>query len=333
MTLVVGPTQLSQTAYIRSLYPQASVTEVGPKGLEFGIVELSPDDLVRRAGLTMAESEADSAALPTVADPFTSLPALPGARRTRVWKGGLYWPTSRPVRVTVQAGPETEVRIGDIPVLPPNGSRHVDLAVELPRGWVPMVVREPTDVEHRLTIQLHDHGQTLEMSRWQLRPESERQGLDATYERDGAVILRVTDPQLNSVTDERIFPEPNAPPVHIPFVATWRGALQVTDAGRYEFEAVATGPASVSLDGQPLLNIASVTGFEPAVTYSTRQLAAGDHPIVARWDCTRCSNPWRRVFQLYWKPPGGERELVPPSHFVPERPETVSPSTADPAKS
>jgi hypothetical protein len=331
LALVLGPTQVSLADYVRSLYPHTRVTDVvREEGLAYRLLELDPDDLVARAGLSRVEGDPGHTA-PTVADPFQSIAPDIGSDQQRHWSGRVYWPTDQPVTLAVQTSGPATIEVGGVPVGRADGPRRVDVPLQLSRGWQPIVIDEPMVVAHSLALTINDRGRLRDLSRWDLRPEAGPEGLAATYERDGTPLLHSIDSQLNVVSDERLFQPPNPLPARMPFAVTWRGSLRITDPGTYRFEVHATGPFVLRLDGAAVLERKRPPSMEPAVAYADRVLSAGTHPIDVRWDCTQCSNPWRRVFQLYWKPPGGQRELVPPTHFVPEAAAPQNRSPGEPA--
>jgi len=315
--LVLGPSQLLLEEYIRTLYPDAHTIEGGPQRREFRIVEIPVADIERRAGLTLVENDEGVEPVPRVADPFEPRAARAGQRQRRLWTGSVYWPTDRPVTLSVRTSEGAAVHIADTPVVQPDGPHAVEARLQHPRGWLSIRIEEPGDAEHALRIDLKDdRGETISISRWDVRPEGAREGVAAVYERDGNLILRTTDPQLNSTADERVFHELNPLPVKMPFRVSWQSYLRIEQSGVYDFELHATGPASVILDGQAVAEVAHGSGVEAVVARGRRQLDAGDHRFTAHWDCTQCSNSWRRVLQFYWKPPGGNRQLVPPTAFV-----------------
>ena len=142
------------------------------------------------------------------------------------------------------------------------------------------------------------------------------------YERDGRPVLRAIDPQLNAFAfcEEPVFEGDNAPMVHLPFSASWSGALRITIPGTYGFEVRGTGTYSVNLDDGKLFNAppASAVMDQPErAAHAERNLSTGLHRLEAHWTCSLPPSGRGRLFQLYWTPPGGERELIPPSSFVP----------------
>jgi hypothetical protein len=104
--------------------------------------------------------------------------------------------------------------------------------------------------------------------------------------------------------------------VRMPFAVSWTGALRITQAGTYQFEARGSGPYTVWLDHAELLAAHEVIPDEPAITNTTRDLAEGLHPFSAHWDSSKPAHTFRRLFQVFWIPPGGARELIPPANFV-----------------
>jgi 4-amino-4-deoxy-L-arabinose transferase-like glycosyltransferase len=317
--LVLGPTQLLQTRYVQALYPHVRLTDVSRRQLAFRICELTPEDVIARTGLALTGGDGDDAA-PRVADPFDSeTPYSPATQRLK-WEGRIYWPTDRPARLDVQADMPVAMQVAELAVMAPDGPRSVRRTLELPRGWNAFVLEEEVSERRALAMSIEYGGTTHPLTRWDLRPDATVEGLLAVYERDGRVIMRTIDPQLNSFADERLFPPPNEQPIQMPFSVSWRGALRAPRAGAYVFEVQGSGPFSVHLDGKLLVDSPLGASAQRRIASATRTLTAGEHPLAVRWDCTRCSDRWRRVFQVYWTPPGGQKELIPPPAFSPLAP-------------
>ena len=59
---------------------------------------------------------------------------------------------------------------------------------------------------------------------------------------------------------------------------------------------------------------------QPAEEKAERTLSAGLHPIEVTFASPKLSQTTRRIFQLFWTPPGGERALIPPTNLVPMEP-------------
>ena len=90
-----------------------------------------------------------------------------------------------------------------------------------------------------------------------------------------------------------------------------------TPPDSYRFEAIGSGPYTVRLDGKPLFSMSPEAPEQPARSIAERSLDPGLHPIEADFDSTRRAHTSRRVLQLFWTPPGGQQELIPPGNFVP----------------
>lgn len=311
LAVVLGPTQLSLEAYVRSLYPAAAAADVvrgDNHTLLFRTVEIPPDAVRSRTGLRRAAGTGDA-----VGDPFgaDAVADDPPAR----WSGQVYWPRAGEARVEIES--ERPVRIdagGEIIALPAAGTREA--TVDLPRGWLPVTIDERDGGPRRLRIRVRDGKETFELTRWDLRPDAVWNGLRALYENDDGLAARTIEPQVNLFAVET-FLSPAALPIRAPFRVAMRGALLIDYPGAYTLELSASGPHRLQLDGETLVDVADVVPEEPRITSVRRELAAGRHPISVHYDCTRLAHTTRRVLQLHWTPPGQPRALIPPTHFVP----------------
>ena len=87
--------------------------------------------------------------------------------------------------------------------------------------------------------------------------------------------------------------------------------------GEYRFDAVGSGPFRALIDGQPLFAVDDVVPEQPAEKSATRTLTPGLHPIEVTFESPKLAQTTRRIFQLSWTPPGGQRQLIPPTNLVP----------------
>ena len=325
LVIVLGPSQTTLTRYIRDLYPHTEIADAMYRTdhLMFRMLRMQPADLTRRTGLRRTvyddQGKVVSSAL---VDPFDA-----GAESLAghvLWTGSIYWPTDEPVTLRIRVGvvqPDTRiaVRIADNvewqftlgPRLHPDGRSGAvaDVPVTLARGWQP--VRIEARGMQGLSIAIPSSGRAL--TRWNVRPEDTPEGLAVVYQRGGDIIARAVDTQLNAFAVDGFYPPPH---VSMPFAATWEGALRIGTPGTYGFEALGSGPYSVKLDGQLLLQATDVVPEDPRLTQASRFLDAGLHPLVAYWDSTKPAHTTRRIFQVFWTPPNGERQLIPPSAFL-----------------
>jgi hypothetical protein len=130
-------------------------------------------------------------------------------------------------------------------------------------------------------------------------------------------VLRTIDAQINAYAVEELLHAPYDVPVRMPFTMTWSGSVDVDVPGAYQFEAAFSGPTLVTLDGEPILQETVKIPEEPRTARAVRQLDKGSHTLFALWDSTRRAHTTRRIFQLFWQPPNGMRELIPPPRLHP----------------
>ncbi len=319
LAVVLGPTQTTLTEYARTLYPDLEVTDVinnRSQQTMFRALLLTPEQVQRRAGLELtAYSRNGAASSPRVADPFSPEPETGAGAERLLWTGSLYWPSTRPITLTVETTVPTRLRLAGMTIMEPDGRQSVERSVQLPRGWHPLVIDERLDGPRQLSMGMRD-GKGWPLTRWDFRPESTSEGLQATYRRDGELLAQVIDPQLNAFAVEDRFHGPELPIVRMPFTASWRSALRIDTPGSYQLEAIGSGPYSVRLDDQPLFDVTEVVPEVPVTSRTTRALSIGLHTVAVEWDSTRPAHTTRRLFQLFWTPPGGKRELIPPTNFA-----------------
>jgi hypothetical protein len=321
VALVLGPTQMTLSNEVRALYPGAQVSDVtGVPGADtlFRAVVLTPDEVRARTGLALAVQRRDGAASPDVtADPFDEHVATPADAERLQWSGSVYWPADRPLPVTVNAAQATTLTFGDGVVIRADGAQPATTTITMPRGWQPVHIEETAAPQRRLAIALGEAGTSRGLTRWDFRPQVAREGLTATYVRGDGSTLHAVDPQLDAFAVEDRFPPDSELLVRMPFTAAWRGALRIDQPGAYDFEATGSGPFEVRLDGNPLFAAKPEAPEQPVVAQGRRTLAAGLHPIEVDFDSTKAANTTRRLFQLFWTPPGGTKQLIPPANFVP----------------
>jgi len=137
----------------------------------------------------------------------------------------------------------------------------------------------------------------------------------AVYQRDDKFLLRQIEPQLDAYAVEDLFSKPNDVTVRMPFSVRWTGVLETVRPGRYEFEAIGSGPYRIQLGGETLFEQHPNVPEEPRSVARSAMLPVGAHPLEVVWDSTKRAHTSRRIFQLYWTPPDGTRELIPPSSF------------------
>ena len=320
LTLVLGPTQSTLVGYVRALYPDATFDQHIVEGqAQYTTVRLTPEQVERQTGLALTAQRAnDGASAVARADPFAERIDAPPDATALVWTGSVYWPSDRPTPVTLDAGQPTTVRFGDASPIISDGTKPLVTTLTMPRGWQPVRIEERATAQRRLAIQLTPNGRIQRLTHWNMRPSSPREGLAAFYLRaDDQSSASAIDPQINAYATEDCLAPDGELLMRMPFTATWRGALRVDTAGLYRFEAIGSGPYTVQLDGKPLFSMTPEAPEQPARATADRQLDPGLHPIEAEFDSTKRAHNSRRLLQLFWTPPGGEQQLIPPGNFVP----------------
>lgn len=329
--VIFGPTQLTQVSYLRSLYPNAQIRQIGQDRHRLAVAEVPMPDLLAMSGLRLRRLTPQGAVDLGVVDPFAprehacdfpsakaSSPQAPTPSPcTLEWSGSIYWPYSTDVGMHLQGDGIEEVVLAGV-VLPLQEGLSV-ARVRLPRGWQPISIRQTVHELRPWSLLWRSGGELMTARRGDFMPDANRHGLSATYDRDGRRLDEVVDSQLNYVVDERFFELSPLLRLRLPFDVRWRGKLRVDKPGKYEFELQAAGDANVHLDQRPLIDVVDLPQDRVATRTVERALDAGLHDISATWKA-RAPYPGTPIaaFQLYWTPPGGDKQLIPPTNFVPE---------------
>jgi len=318
--VILGPTQINQLDFIGRLYPGAEVRRLGDGERVAVAVALTPADIERASGLRLRRIAATGVVDLGVADPVSSLPAgaCPASGAcTLEWSGRIYWPGADAMGLRVVADGLEEVWLaGEALPTTPGGSMIAD-GVVLPLGWHPFRLRQLG--QGTPSMALRRGSNVIPLSRGDFSPDERQHGLLATYSREGQVVGRSIDPQLNYAVDERLFRSPTNPRFRMPFQARWEGALRIEEAGVYRFELETNSRAGIELDESLLVDLSETAPDKRVVKLAaSRHLEPGDHPIIAEWEAGPAFAPYpRAIFQLSWIPPDGELQLIPPSAFVP----------------
>jgi 4-amino-4-deoxy-L-arabinose transferase-like glycosyltransferase/sugar lactone lactonase YvrE len=92
--------------------------------------------------------------------------------------------------------------------------------------------------------------------------------------------------------------------------ARWRGTLVAPQAGIYTFETYANGQTAVYIDDHLVVNNPTNSGTASNVSGQI-ELTPGPHHIEVGYTWTGGTG----YLELYWTPPGGERQLIGPQAF------------------
>jgi 4-amino-4-deoxy-L-arabinose transferase-like glycosyltransferase len=93
--------------------------------------------------------------------------------------------------------------------------------------------------------------------------------------------------------------------------AVWRGKLIARTSGTYTFDPRTDGSYSIWVDGRLIGTNAAVQSTTALRLPSTR-LARGAHRFEVRFLAAHDN----QAFELFWRPPGGSEEILPPSALI-----------------
>jgi sugar lactone lactonase YvrE len=136
-------------------------------------------------------------------------------------------------------------------------------------------------------------------------PPVTNNGLLGSYYRGlewaGEPALEQIDPSLGLYFHITLLPRP--------YTVEWMGKLEAPLAGNYAFGLESIDDSWLYIDGQPVVETHVPNQYREGQT----SLTAGWHDINVRYvDRTSHSH-----INLYWRPPGGAQEIVPPERFFP----------------
>lgn len=195
------------------------------------------------------------------------------------------------------------LNVNGVSVAGPGQEVAVPLAGGSQRIQVLAPVAEPTRIEVRWAPPGASALQSIP-SEHLFREQRAAVGLLALY-RSG------TDPSVGADllrVERHLQRQANQPALPRPYVVDWLGTVDAPKSGTYRFRIDANGPASLWLDGQPVL-LGAPPGSDPVSVV----LPDGDHRIQVR--LVDVEGPTR--FDLFWAPPGEDFGAIPTSRFEP----------------
>jgi hypothetical protein len=99
------------------------------------------------------------------------------------------------------------------------------------------------------------------------------------------------------------------PPLPMPYTAEWEGSILIPESGTYVFALQSIDESTLYLDGEEVAASARRGEYGQA----TLDLQAGDHDLLVRY----AARTDHMYLNLYWTPPGGTREIIPPEVLFP----------------
>jgi hypothetical protein len=89
------------------------------------------------------------------------------------------------------------------------------------------------------------------------------------------------------------------------FTADWSANLRIERPGEYGFEMVTSGPTTLFVDDQKVIETSAVD--QESRSEGTGTLSQGDHRVMIR----SLKKGYFSTFGLVWEPPSGERSVIP----------------------
>ncbi len=89
------------------------------------------------------------------------------------------------------------------------------------------------------------------------------------------------------------------------FTADWSANLRIEQPGEYGFEMVTSGPTTLFVDDQKVIETSAVD--QESRSEGTGILSQGDHRVMIR----SLKKGYFSTFSLVWRPPSGERSVIP----------------------
>jgi len=101
------------------------------------------------------------------------------------------------------------------------------------------------------------------------------------------------------------------PPLPMPYTVEWEGSILIPQSGKYVFAIQSTDESALYIDGQEVVASPRRSEYDQV----TLGLRAGRHDLRVRY----AARTDHMYLNLYWTPPGGTREILPPQVLLPPR--------------
>lgn len=235
------------------------------------------------------------------------------------WNSVLYVPAYGDYRLRLEGSGDVELRLDGERVLTGPGVAVLPLAV----GNHSLVVTERVpDSEGRTRLSWTPPGGTESvLGSENLYAQVESRGLLGTYypsgypEASGA--FQRIDPMVFFFFHRR--------PFSGEFSVVWEGLLEVVGDGTYGFKLDSSGPATITIDGEPLLDnpgIPEGSSASQVAARGSRRLSAGLHPITITFR-HKYGSP---QIYLHWSPPYANPGPLPWDLLRPAPPAPIAPT-------
>jgi len=99
------------------------------------------------------------------------------------------------------------------------------------------------------------------------------------------------------------------PPLPMPYTVEWEGSILIREGGKYLFAIQSTDESALYIDGEEVVASPRRSEYDQA----TVSLRAGRYDLRVRY----AARTDHMYLNLYWTPPGGTREILPPQVLFP----------------
>ena len=309
---------------IETFYPQQEYSRLdfgqGPRQPLIYTIELDREDIDRSQGLTARFTPlGTSAQTPEdVRVPWIDLDwgegiAPPYAAE---WRGTLYVPKFGSYRLILEGSSEAQLYLDGSPILEAPGEALLPLAL----GSHTLLVKEEVSEASGRTRVLWEppQGQPSVIGQENLYIQGQAHGLLGSYLPPGFPSASGSFQQI----DPMIFFFIHHRPFSGEFSIRWEGELEIRREGKYGFKLDSSGPATMSIDGQLLVDNPGISAGSP-VRHETGRgevtLDQGLHPVKLTFQ-HKYGSP---QIYLHWSPPNESPGPLPSDRLYPASPRPV----------
>lgn len=231
------------------------------------------------------------------------------------WKTTLTAPSQGTYVFKLDAPPQSQLRLDEMPLLRGGEQKSIDLA----QGTHALSLTVEMNAPHNVRLYWQPPGAALSPipSNVMFVPPVQNRGLLGRYYRgpdwSGSPVLEQIDPVISTYF--------HLLPLSQPFTVDWSGKIDIPATGIYRFGTQSIDASWLYVDNQ--LVVDNSHGLDQYVEGAVN-LTDGLHDITIRF-LDRSSHTFIRV---YWQPPGGQRGLLPGDRLFP--PQAAYPERAGP---
>lgn len=310
------PDQQHYLPYLHDLYPTAQQTPYAlpGEGEYFKLLLVDSSDVAETRGAYVSLQNQDAVSAPMRVVTLGASPDESGVRypANAVWTATLRVPQEGNYAWRAENGP-ARLSIDGVPIIDASAMTPVTNTVGLARGdHVLRLEGVLTGPDHGIDVTWAQASSATalkwsDLSLDDLRATDDRpHGLYGVVEVEGRPAEHRLDNTLASCCMAGLM-QSLGRPVHV----SWTGWLEISQAGAYGFSALTSSPFTLTIDGQPVLQLDAPEGGR---VDGIRTLTAGRHAVEIAYDA---KNGNAGLLEWLWTPPDGVTSIVPPSVLSP----------------